>query len=281
MTNKSTQLLNFFDQSPTAWHAVVNCSRELAKHGFHELKEDELWHLKAGRSYFVTRNGSSLCAFTLPKQAPKSMHVAASHTDSPGFKLKPNAGFTKENMQLIGVEIYGAPLLGSWLNRDLGIAGRVVFTDAKEGLCEELVRLDKHPVVIPQLAIHLDREVNEKGLVLNKQEHLAALVGIGSKKSMDDYIETVLMKALKIKHLLAFDLFLYPLEPARFFGEDDELIASYRIDNLASTYAILQGLLSAKHPHKDRINMAVFWDNEEIGSNTAQGAGSPFSTSCH
>lgn len=271
-----SHLLNFFDKSPTAWHAVANCKDELVKQGFLELKEDTSWQLTPGRSYFVERNGSSLCAFILPKNSPKSLHVAASHTDSPAFKLKPNAEYTKENMLLLGVEIYGAPLLASWLNRDLGIAGRVVFTDAKGHIREELVRLENHPVVIPQLAIHLDREVNEKGLVLNKQEHLAALAGIAATKGKEHYLEKALKKALPLKHILAFDLFLFPLEPARLIGEDNALLASYRIDNLAGTYAVLHGLISSKQPHKDRINLAVFWDNEEIGSNTAHGAGSPF-----
>jgi len=178
---------------------------------------------------------------------------------------------------MLGVEIYGSPMIASWLNRDLGIAGRVVFIDTKGHQREELVSLSDHPLVIPQLAIHLDRNVNESGPVLNKQEHLAALAGIVKKdKEKNHYLERLLKKALPIKELLASDLFLYPLEKASVLGENHELIASYRIDSLGSVHAILHGLADTSVPTIDTIKMAVFWDNEEIGSNTAQGAGSPF-----
>lgn len=269
-------LLQFLDSSPTAWHAVENCSHKLIKMGFTEIKEEDSWKLKPGQGYFVKRNGSSLCAFVLPQKTPHALHIAAAHTDSPAFKLKPNAEFTKENMRMLGVEIYGGPLLVSWLNRDLAIAGRVVYSDTKGHTRESLVRLDDTPVVIPQLAIHLDREVNEKGLVLNKQEHLAALTGLADKNSKASFLEKALKAVLPMKQLLGSDLFLYPMEPPRLLGEHRELIASYRIDNLVGVYTSLEGLIHAKTPHRDTIKMAVFWDNEEIGSHTAQGAGSPF-----
>lgn len=270
------KLLHFLDHSPTAWHAVANCREDLLSFGFKELKEEEQWKLKLGERYFVTRNGSSICAFALPKKAPKSLRIAAAHTDSPSFKLKPNAEFVKENMVMLGVEIYGGPLLSSWLNRDLGIAGRVIYTDAHGKTCESLVDMKERPVVIPQLAIHLDRNVNESGPVLNKQEHLAAIAGLAQKQKQHTYLERSLKKVLPLKTLLAFDLFLVPVESATLIGEHQELIASYRIDNLISVYAALHGLLQQKQPSQDRIEMITFWDNEEIGSNTAQGASSPF-----
>ncbi|MEI8365642.1 MAG: M18 family aminopeptidase [Parachlamydiaceae bacterium] len=274
----STQLLQFLDHSPTAWHAVSNCRQELVKAGFKEINEDEQWKLKAGGRYFVTRNGSSICAFSLPESPPKEVRVAASHTDSPSFKLKPHAEFIKENMTMLGLEVYGAPLITSWLNRDLCIAGRLVFTDTKGETCEALVHLNEHPVVIPQLAIHLDRNVNDSGPVLNKQEHLAALAGITDKKTASSFLERSLKKAIPLKTLLAYDLFLVPVEPASLIGENRELIASYRIDSLMSVYAALRGLLEQKPSNRERIQMVVFWDNEEIGSHTAQGAASPFFT---
>lgn len=175
-------LLNFFNESPTAWHVVSNSIKELSIHGFQELKEDNSWKIKFGGKYFVTRNGSSICAFIIPKIMPKGIHLAASHTDSPSFKLKPNAEFVKENMQMLGVEIYGAPILASWLNRDLGIAGRVIYRDSRDSIHEKIVACEDHSIVIPQLAIHLDRNVNENGLIVHKQDHLAALTGIHNKK---------------------------------------------------------------------------------------------------
>lgn len=268
-------LLSFFDQSPTAWHVVENCAKELSGHGFQELKEDEPWKVKQGGRYFVTRNGSSICAFIIPKAAPKAIRLAASHTDSPSFKLKPNAEFVNENMRMLGVEVYGAPILASWLNRDLGIAGRIIFSDSKGKIHEKIVTLSDYPVMIPQLAIHLDRKVNDEGLVMHKQDHLAALAGLVDKKEKSSFLEKAL-KQFHIKELLAADLFLYPLEQARLFGENKELIASYRVDNLASVHASLHSLLDSTQPSQHHIKMIVLWDNEEIGSNTAQGASSPF-----
>lgn len=272
-------LLGFLDASPTAWHAVANCVQELMEEGFSELKEGEQWQLKPKGRHFVIRNGSSICAFVLPKRLPKSLQIVASHTDSPGFKLKPNAEFSKENMLMLGLEIYGAPLLTSWLNRDLGIAGRVVFLDKHGKTRETRVQLENIPVVIPQLAIHLDRNVNENGLILNKQEHLAALVSTKEhgKKEKHSFLERALKHSVKdFNELLSYDLFLYPLDKARLLGEEQDLIAGYRIDSLASVHAALKGFLHALEPAEDKIKVIVFWDNEEIGSHTAQGANSPF-----
>lgn len=271
-----TDLIDFLNRSPSAWHAVENCIQLLQEYGFTELNEEDSWNIKPGGYYYVVRNGSSICAFINSKKAPTALQVAASHTDSPGFKLKPNAEFIKENMLMLGLEIYGGPLLGSWLNRDLGIAGRVFFKDKKGKIQEQLVNLDDIAVTIPQLAIHLDRTVNETGLILNKQEHLAALASVGiDKKSKTSFLERALKTVLPIKELLSFDLFLYPLEPARLFGEHQQLLASYRIDSLVSVHAALQGILTAK-PSDHTIKMVAFWDHEEIGSHTSHGAGSPF-----
>lgn len=273
---KIVKLLDFFNASPTAWHAVEYCSKELLKHRFLELQEGDPWVIKPNGRYFVTRNGSSICAFMVPKTKPQTLHLAASHTDSPSFKLKPNTEYLSENMRMLGVEVYGGPIIASWLNRDLGIAGRIVFHGTKNKIHEELVQIVDHPVVIPQLAIHLDRTVNENGAVLHKQDHLAAIAGLEIKKEKTTFLERVLKKKFPIKDLLAYDLFLFPIEKAKRLGENGELIASYRIDNLASAYASLESLIDEKQTSQNLIKMIVLWDNEEIGSNTAQGASSPF-----
>lgn len=279
---KIQDLMNFLDLCPTAWHAVEEIAKRLKGLKFEELQEGDAWKIKAGGSYFVRRNGSTIGAFVVPKRTPKSMRVLGSHTDSPSFKIKPKAEFLKENMVMLGVEIYGGPLLTSWLNRDLGIAGRIVYRDQKKRPQEALVNLDSTPVVIPQLAIHLDRNVNENGLVLNKQEHLAALAGLVDpdkfKKSKHGFLEALLAEQIPMHSLLAHDLFLYPLEKARLLGQG-EMVSSYRIDNLGGAHAVLQGLTEARQPHDEMLKMALFWDNEEIGSSTAQGAGSPFLSS--
>lgn len=274
-TNNAQDLLSFLDRSPTAWHAVDLMTTQFKKEGFEKISESDPWNLKPGGRYVVTRNGSSLCAFVLPKKTPVRAHLVATHTDSPGFKLKPNAEFYKENMLMLGVEIYGGPLIASWLNRDLGIAGRIVYIDAKGQIKESLVRIDDSPVVLPQLAIHLDRQVNENGVILNKQDHLAVLAAVNDDKK-GTYLEKKLKAQIHFKDLLGTDLFLFPLEKAAFVGDQQQMVASYRIDNLASVYAAFTAICESKNPDQDVLKVFIAQDNEEIGSNTSQGAGSPF-----
>jgi aspartyl aminopeptidase len=268
-------LMHFLDSCPTAWHAVDYIAKELKSRHFEELDEGQPWKIRRGGAYFVRRNGSTLGAFVIPKKAPHAFTLLGAHTDSPTFKIKPNAEFLKENVLMLGVEVYGGPLLTSWLNRDLGIAGRVVYKDTKNKICEALVRLDSAPLLIPQLAIHLDRNVNENGLILNKQDHLAVLAAlVDPKKKKTAYLESLIKEQVALHTLLGHDLFLYPLEKARLMGSQKEMLASYRIDNLGGVHAILSAMTA--QPHEDKVKMAFFWDNEEIGSNTSQGAGSPF-----
>jgi aspartyl aminopeptidase len=268
-----TALLEFLDNSPTAWHAVECTSKLLLEAGFIELKEENEWKLKPKGCYFVIRNGSSLCAFIVPTKKPTYAHVIGSHTDSPGFKLKPNAEFRKENMVMLGLEIYGSPLISSWFNRDLGIAGRVIYKDKKGNTQESLTRLDANPVVIPQLAIHLDRQVNENGLNFNKQDQLAALAALSNDNK--PFLENLIKEQLGAIELLSSDLFLFPIEPAAFIGFQQQMIASYRIDNLNSLHASVIAMCHAK-ADSEKLKMITLWNNEEIGSGTAQGANSPF-----
>lgn len=268
--------LSFLDLAPTAWHAVALTRERLQQAGFLEISEQERWHIQPEQCYVVTRNGSSLCAFVTPRQPPKRLRLLASHTDSPSLKLKPNAEIRKHQTILLGVEVYGSPLLSSWLNRDLGLAGRVIYTTPQGQIKESLVSLERYPVTIPQLAIHLDREVNEKGLQLNKQEHLNALAGLESSFKQTSFIETVLREEIDCEQLIDHDLFLFPLEKASLLGYQDAFLAAYRIDSLASVHAALTALLHHSDPLEDEIKMVIFWDHEEIGSHTAQGVESPF-----
>ncbi|MGK5594207.1 MAG: M18 family aminopeptidase [Parachlamydiaceae bacterium] len=267
-------LIAFLKASPTAWHAVENARELLTKAGFQELEERDPWTLSPKKKYFTIRNGSSLIAFKIPKQPIKKTCLLASHTDSPSLKLKTNAAFIKENMLMLGVEVYGSPLLSSWLNRDLGIAGRCIGLNQKNELRETLINIQDHPLTIPQLAIHLDRKINDEGLVLNKQEHLPALFGINAK---EEAFRQLLVEKAALQKLLAYDLFLYPLEEPRLLGIQKELLASYRIDSLASVSAILEAFLAKESvASQDELQVMAVWDNEEIGSSTAQAAGSPF-----
>lgn len=275
-TEQIEDLMTFLDASPTAWHAVDALKEQLIAKDFSFLAEGEPWKILPGKRYFTVKNGSSLCAFVAPHKAPSKVHLAASHTDSPSLKLKPAAEFYRESMVLWGLEIYGGPLLTSWLNRDLGIAGRVVIQNQKGDLEEKLIRLDLHPCVIPQLAIHLDPQVNDTGVLLNKQNHLVALASLKLPDENISYLEWLLHQAVGKHAVLASDLFLFPLESASFVGHGREMLASYRIDSLASVHAIWKGLELSAQAADDCLKMAVFWDNEEVGSSTAQGAASPF-----
>jgi aspartyl aminopeptidase len=270
-----TDFIGFLEEAPTAWHAVAVMRKRLLGAGFQELLEGDEWVLPPGTPAFVTRGGTSMCAFVTPMKSPTHAHILAAHTDSPALKLKPHASYVKEGMQMLGVEVYGGPLLNSWLNRDLAIAGHIHTANGSD-VTEHLVHLKTHPVVIPQLAIHLDREVSTAGLKLNKQKHLAALASIG--ESEGDYLLSLIREQVPCDTLLGSDLFLVPLEPPRRIGRNGELISGYRIDNLGSTHAALTALIESKAPSTDGLNMAIFWDHEEVGSNTAQGAGSPFLT---
>ena len=264
------RLIQFLNHSPTSWHAVANAEAALSKKDFTAIQESDDWSkLKEGNKYYTTRNGSSLIAFVLPKKEIQKTLLLGSHTDSPALKLKPQPLFTKDNLMMLGVEVYGAPLLTSWFNRDLGIAGRVVVETPNGHPETRLVNCRDCPLVIPQIAIHLDREVNDKGFIVNKQEGLNAIVGI-SEKSI------TLEKLLKVKEkILSHDLFLYPMEEARLAGASNEMLSSYRIDNLTSVWASIETLLQAS-PQANTIQMIALWDHEEIGSQSHYSAGGPF-----
>ena len=177
-----------------------------------------------------------MCFFSSQQNLQKAV-ILASHTDSPALKLKPQPTFYKENMTLLRVEPYGVPLLNSWLNRDLALAGRVVITEG--GSVEErLVYLNDSICFIPQLAVHLNREVNEKGFLLNKHEHLCPIMGLCDKAGEEMHVvEKVLRTHLSFHTLLSFELFLVPYERPCFIGFNNEMISSYRLDNLASAHA--------------------------------------------
>lgn len=268
------EFLDLLNQSPTAWHAVDYARASLLKEGFIELKESEEWTLEKGKGYFLTRDGSSLCAFMTPLENLTKAHLIASHTDSPGFKLKPNPEYRRDNMTLFATEIYGAPLLTSWFNRDLGLAGRIFVTGSEERIEQALVKINNKPLIIPQLAIHLDRDANEKGPTFNKQEHFSALAALDFDPK-SSYLLSLLHEQIKIpfEYILSHDLFLYPLERPRLLESD--MISAYRLDSLASVHAGLSALKTS-NPHKSHLNMAVFWNNEEVGSETSHGAASPF-----
>lgn len=263
-------LIAFLDASPTPWHAVAEAARRLEAAGFRRLKESEEWTLRPGDAAYVTRGDGTLAAFRVPRDAaPRPFHVAAAHTDSPGLRLKPRPRAAMHGYRQWGVEVYGGILRNSWLDRDLAIAGRVHRACAT-GEAAVLVRFDSRPVRIPQLAIHLDRAVND-GLALNPEQHLVPVLGQG-----DASLETLLEQATGLPFSdLAFDLCLVDAQRAGYGGLDDAFIHSGRLDNLAMSHAALSALLATPEA-TGVIPVAVLFDHEETGSETAQGARSNF-----
>lgn len=218
------------------------------------------------------RGDALIVAFRMPKRAPTSAAILASHIDSPCLKLKPHPQQSNSAIGQFITETYGSPILHSWLDRDLYLAGRISVLDNQGKTQSHLVKLDEFPVIIPQIALHLDRQSNEKGILVNKQDHLKPIFSLQSKEK---HLEDILRKHHTFKKLLAFDLFLVPREASAFLGFDSELIASHKLDNLTSAYAALYALLNSGS-RNDALQVAFFWDHEEIGSMSYLGADSRF-----
>ena len=272
-------LLEFIDNSPTPFHAVEEMKSKLIEQGYSELRESDAWELTNNSKHFVTRNDSSLIAFivgTKTKDA-SGFKIIGAHTDSPNLKLKPNPSYEKNGYLQLGVETYGGVLLTTWADRDLSLAGRVIIKGKKQPQ-SKLILFDEPLLRIPQLAIHLNRDVNEKGLSLNKQNHLPPIFSLSDKKgSNKNLLEKRVAQKLKCKSadILNMELSLYDTQSGAIGGAEGEFIFSSRLDNLASCHAALQALTESKT--KDPMTRVIaFYDDEEVGSDSAQGAGSPF-----
>jgi aspartyl aminopeptidase len=272
------ELLEFIEQSPTAAHAASLVENKLVQAGFRKCSEQDAWLIKAGDRLVIKRQESGLVAIKMGKKplVESGFKIIGAHTDSPGFRLKPHALIQKGGYLQLGVEIYGGPLLATWLDRDLGLAGQVVIKDKQNNLETKLVRLKKPVLRISMLPIHLNREVNDQGLILNKQEHLAPILGIAGETFDKKCLENLLAKELGVPadHLVDWELGLFDLQPGTLAGLDDEFIISARIDNLAMCQAALNSFLNSEAGTATQI--IVFYDNEEIGSTSANGAGSSF-----
>ncbi|MCH9630281.1 MAG: putative M18 family aminopeptidase 2 [Chlamydiia bacterium] len=273
MTDIIDDLAGFIEDSPSPWHAVEQIGNRLAHYGFTPLYEGENWEIEHGEKYFVERGGA-LIAFSVPKEIPKKAVIVASHTDSPCLKIKPHAEFRSHNMNLFRVEAYGGPTLSTWFDRDLAITGQIFIEDEGE-TTRHLIYADDHLLTIPSLAIHLmEKKDGKPKQYVDKQEHLCPLIGLSSKEQ--NSLEKILKTHVNYKTLLSHDLYLVPTQPLSYIGYEDELISSYRLDNLSSAHASLMAMLCAKKQKKDVMQISVFWNNEETGSASNEGALSPF-----
>ncbi|MFN8548075.1 MAG: M18 family aminopeptidase [Candidatus Eisenbacteria bacterium] len=266
-------LLTFIGASPTPFHAVEAAALALRAAGFVELREADAWSLARDGRYLVTRNGSTLGAFIVGNEPAAGHHWIGAHTDSPNLRLKPLPEITRHGYRQLGVEVYGGALLSSWADRDLGLAGRVLVDrgGAREA---RLVRFDRAIGRVPLLAIHLDREVNEKGLSLNKEAQLVPVIGLEGGAGFFEWMGGELGVAPGA--IAAHELMFYDLVPPTVAGLSGEFIHAARLDNQASCHAALSALLTAADQATEVTRGVVLYDNEEIGSATSQGAGGPF-----
>jgi aspartyl aminopeptidase len=271
-----TDLLAFLSDSPTPFHAVDQGCKRLEAQGFRRLDAAERWDRLAAGAYYVTTSDSNLFAFRLPAPEQRTrFRIIGAHTDSPNLRLKPSPEYTVEGYAQLGVEVYGGVLLNSWLDRDLGLAGRVLVRGKDGAIASHLVRIDQPLLRVPQLAIHLDREVNDKGLILNRQEHLAPVLGLASSGAGS--IAKLVGESAQVaaEHVIGHELMLFDLTPPAVGGQSHEFIFSGRLDNLAMCHAAITALASAgSNPKTDAITAIALFDHEEVGSASAAGAGS-------
>lgn len=270
----SKELIHFIDSSPSCFHAVKFMKDLLLQEQFIQLRENTKWHIQRGGRYFVVRNGSAIIAFTVPQQDFSGMRIMASHSDSPSFKIKENPELEAENHYIrLNVEGYGGMLCAPWFDRPLSIAGRVIIKNNETGNLESrLVDVDRDLVMIPSLAIHLNREAN-KGYSYNIQKDMLPLYGDISAKGT--FLRTIADAAgIKEEDILGHDLFLYNRQKGSVWGASGEYISCPRLDDLQCAFASLKGFLTA--PKQSFMTVHCVLDNEETGSATKQGAASTF-----
>lgn len=276
-------LEDFISRSPTAYHAAASVEALLAGAGFLPLAEGDAWRLEPGAGYYVSRNGSAVVAFIAGADAPAEagFRVCLAHTDSPALKLRPSCELEGRGQLRLSVELYGSPIVSTWLDRELALAGRV-FTAGRSVLVDSRIPV----AVVPNLALHFNRDMN-KGVEYNPQTRLPALAGLpaldadapaGSTR-LSSYVASLLADAdpsLADRRPEDWDLFLYEPTPPRRLGPEGTLLCSGRLDNLAGCHAAVEGLLASRVEERGATRMVALFDNEEVGSLSYQGAQSSF-----
>ena len=275
-------LLGFVDRSPTPYHAVAESAVRLEAAGFSRISEGELWDHGPGACCYVVRNDGSLAAFQVGSMSPAEggFRILGAHTDSPNLRLKPEPDVSAHGYRQLAVEPYGGVLLHTWLDRDLSLAGRVSLAQ------DEQVRADLNAIArpklrVPNLAIHLFREIKEQGLKINPQHHAVPVIGLDDTPPIRELLATELraqgLSVGRADQVLSFDLMLYDTQPSGVIGSRGEFISAPRLDNLASTHAILTALQrSCAGGPAPFTRVAVFCDHEEEGSRRASGAEGTF-----
>ncbi|XP_021758290.1 probable aspartyl aminopeptidase isoform X1 [Chenopodium quinoa] len=293
-------LLNYLNESWTQFHATAEAKRQLLAAGFHLLNENEEWELKPGGRYFFTRNMSSLIAFSIGENyiTGNGFHIIAAHTDSPCLKLKPISASSKPGYLMLNVQTYGGGLWHTWFDRDLSVAGRVIVRSDDGSFIQRLVKINRPLLRIPTLAIHLNRTVNQDGFKPNLETHLVPLLSTRCEEELPESKEQGPTKSSKAWHhpqllevlseeldccvddIVSLELNVCDTQASCLGGINNEFIFSGRLDNLASSFCALRALLdSCSSPgdlsNEDAVRMIALFDNEEVGSDSIQGAGAP------
>lgn len=278
------ELLSFLQQSPSPFHATTTMLSTLKAAGFVQLHEKDVWQLQPDTAYVVTRNESSIIAFTTGRGDPAETGIAmaGAHTDSPCLKLKPNAITSHKAATQFAVEIYGGALLAPWFDRDLSLAGRVAFKRKSGELASALLDWQRPIAMVPSLAIHLDREANNNRTI-NPQTQMPPIFalnqGAASTPTLDSLVADALSQQLGVddfSELLAHELFFYDTQPPAMVGLNQEFIASARLDNLLSCYLCTDAIRHAAQQEQGQFSLMVCNDHEEVGSVSACGAQGPF-----
>ncbi|KAL5748305.1 hypothetical protein ACOSQ2_025602 [Xanthoceras sorbifolium] len=299
-----SDFLDFLNASPTAFHAVDETKKRLRKAGYEQISEKEDWSLEAGKRYFFTRNHSTIVAFAVGKKyvAGNGFHIVGAHTDSPCLKLKPVSKVTKGGCLEVGVQTYGGGLWYTWFDRDLTVAGRVIIREEKDGCASyshRLVRIEEPIMRIPTLAIHLDRNVNSDGFKVNTQSHLLPVLATSIKEELNKVVSSIeTTNTFSSKHhpiliqmiasqvgcfpddICDFELQACDTQPSIVAGIKKEFVYSGRLDNLCMSFCSLKALIDTTSfesnlEDETGVRMVALFDHEEVGSDSAQGAGSP------
>lgn len=258
------EMLSFLDNSPTAYQAVAQIKNKLQKEGFIELSEMNSWSLEKGKSYYLTRNQSSIVAFKVGKNLDNlSFKIVASHSDAPSFKVKPKGSMMKDGYQCMNVEPYGGAIYSTWMDRPLSIAGRVVIME-NNTISSKLVDIKEPVAMMMNLPIHFNREVNQGKTEINAQIDLVPLTdGVNYMEMLAKHCNC------SVDAIMTTDLYVYPVSKALTWGE---YVSSYHLDDLQCAYTTLCGFLQASND--ECISMYCCFDNEEVGSLSRQGAAS-------
>ena len=274
-------LLDFIDASPSPWHVIKSVEAQLASFNFKKLDETLSWSLESGGRYYVVRDESSVIIFVLGQKplVETGFKMIGAHTDSPGLRVKPNAATGVDGLLRLGVEIYGGPILATFTDRDLSLAGRVNYKDTNNNIVSALINFDRPLLRLPNLAIHMNRMVNEDGLKLHKQNELPLILSALAQECLPQtYFSELLQEqsACEAERILSWDLAVYDTQKGAFWGAENEFYANSQLDNLASCHAALQGLLDDTVLENEATLVCAFFDHEEIGSESNKGADGSF-----